>query len=635
MKKSLGLWLALVTLAACSSTSTPPPSPTNQNPAIALFQRTPTSGVAPLGVVFSWSISDPNSDALTCKLDTNNDGTFEYTLTGCTSSSTQNHTYSSTGSFTAKLRVEDGKGGFAEQNVGIAVNTPNPNPTLKGEVTISKVEWGQSVFKSDLRLVAGKPALLRVHLLGDKTGLPGSLQGSVYLNNAFQGSLSFSGPATLPTAEAPADLTQSYRATVPANWVQSGLEVRIQADPNNDIGETDEAGNAQSLKPTVGTATVLYLTLVPVLQQGQTVQPTLPKTDLLYDMFPLKEVQANTRAAFSYGGTVTNSSSDWSNLLSALRNLRTADVSNRYYYGVVKAGYSSGIAGIGYIGLPVSAGWDGTNSAPRIMAHEVGHNMGRGHAPCGTTGEAGYPYPEAWIGSWGYSLLSATLYDPAKYKDVMSYCSPQWISDYNYSKLQDFLEASPPKAQTLSAAQEVLLVSGKIRGGQVQLDPLIKIKAVPDAPKPGSYALKLQTDRGTVEVPFSSYRVAAPHGPDQAPDESWAEEHFAFSIPDVGALQSLQVTDRGQVMLQRSAQLKAQTAPTLSLNEQNDFVELQWDNRAYPYAAIAHLGQERTTLGIWLQGGQARLSTQGLPAGGRFEVALSDGVNTWRQELGR
>ncbi|MBO1437133.1 M66 family metalloprotease [Meiothermus sp. CFH 77666] len=308
---------------------------------------------------------------------------------------------------------------------------PGPGiPSVSGEVTIQKTEWGQSVLKTDLRLVAGKPALLRVHLTADREGLPGSLKGEVFRGSNRLGELSFTGPATLPTTINPAELAQTYQATVPAGLVVAGMEVRLLADPNNQVGENNEADNRLTLTPAVGVGTVLPLTLVPVLQPGQTTLPTLPGVDLLRDMLPVQGVQTSTRAPFSYGATVGNASSDWSNLLSALRSLRTSDGSSRYYYGVVRVGYASGIAGIGYVGFPASAGWDIGSSAARIMVHEIGHNLGRGHAPCNVTGESGYPYAGGFIGTWGYSVSSGVLFNPAQYKDVMSYCTPQWISDY-------------------------------------------------------------------------------------------------------------------------------------------------------------------------------------------------------------
>lgn len=521
-----------------------------------------------------------------------------------------------------------------------APSAPAPSlPALSGEVSILKAEWGQSVLKTDLRLVAAKPALLRVHLIGDRDGLPGSLSGEVFRGSNRLGQLNFTGPDTLPTTINPAELAQTYRALVPANWMVAGLEVRLQADPSNQIAESNEADNRLTLAPAVGLGTVLPLTLVPVLQPGQSTQPTLPATDLLRDMLPVREVQATIRAPFSYGSTVSNTKDDWGNLLSALRALRTSDGSSRYYYGVVRVGYSSGIAGIGYIGFPVGAGWDFSSSAARIMVHEIGHNLGRDHAPCNVLGDPSYPYPGGSIGTWGYNVASGVLFNPTQYRDVMSYCNPQWISDYSYSGMQGFLEARPPgvQSQSLGVAQEVLLISGRIRGDRVELNPIARVHAVLEPPRPGAYRLRLDTQGGVVEVAFQAEPVEAPHGPGQPPESTWPEAHFSFSLPYPGVVRGLEVTQAGRPLLQRTAapRVQGQHAPYVRLLEQGSAVSLSWDSSAYPYASLAHLGSRRTTLGLWLQGGEATLSTLGLEAGGRFEVTLSDGINSERQEFAR
>lgn len=497
-------------------------------------------------------------------------------------------------------------------------------------LTISppKIEWGQSVLSSNLRLIAGKPALLRVYLVGGQ----GGPSADVYVGATFKGSLSFKGPPTPPTTQPGAgDLSQTYTATLPADWVTSGLEARLYADPS-------KSSVAQTLKPAVGAGTVLYLTFVPVIQPGQSASPTVPSADLLKDMFPVKDVQVATRVPFVYGALVTNSGDDWGNLLNAINDLRTSDGSKRYYVGVVKVGYSSGIAGIGYIAGAVSVTWDAPNSAPGVIAHEVGHNLSMYHAPCGTADglEASWPaaYTNASIGTWGYSL-AGTLYDPGKYKDVMSYCRPQWISDYTYAKLQSFLEKNPPKAQSLSQPQEVLLVSGRIRGGLLELNPLQRVQAVPSLPQPGVYTLRLETALGLQEIPFSTVKVEAPHGPGTDPSAAWSEEHFSFSLPSPGNIVGLEVRSAGRSLFQRSAGITSQSVPRVSLSEANGLLNLKWDSSAYAFASVAHLGSERTTLGLWLGGGQAALSVQGLPMGGKFEVSLSDGVNSQRLEFAR
>jgi hypothetical protein len=56
------------------------------------------------------------------------------------------------------------------------------------------------------------------------------------------------------------------------------------------------------------------------------------------------------------------------------------------------------------------------------------------HAPCGVDGGP-YPYDDALIGVWGYSFKSKELRDPGEYHDMMSYCDPSFISDYNFERL--------------------------------------------------------------------------------------------------------------------------------------------------------------------------------------------------------
>lgn len=83
-----------------------------------------------------------------------------------------------------------------------------------------------------------------------------------------------------------------------------------------------------------------------------------------------------------------------------------------------------------------------------VMAQEVGHNRGfPGHAPCPPSGAPGSPadidpnYPDydqflpASIGEFGFDIVNSNVYDPAIYRDFMSYCGPTWVSPYTYEKL--------------------------------------------------------------------------------------------------------------------------------------------------------------------------------------------------------
>lgn len=79
------------------------------------------------------------------------------------------------------------------------------------------------------------------------------------------------------------------------------------------------------------------------------------------------------------------------------------------------------------------------------IVHEVGHNHGRMHAPCGDPAgpDPGYPYPGAAITLRGFDVVQYTVVDPTTIvdgmtqppTDFMSYCWPQWWSDYSWTEV--------------------------------------------------------------------------------------------------------------------------------------------------------------------------------------------------------
>jgi hypothetical protein len=474
---------------------------------------------------------------------------------------------------------------------------------------ILRAEWGQTVLKQNLRLVAGKEALLRVHLVAAPSALSLSqpLAGAVYQGSAFVGNLSFTCPNPIPTTTAQGALSTTCNATLPWNWVASGLRVELRADPNNQVAETNESDNALTLSPSVGAGTVLYLTVVPVVHQWQLPStPTFAPT--LRGIWPLQSIAFNTRAPYTFFGVLGPEDGDaWSRLLTQLAVLRQADGSERYYYGFVRVSYTSGIAGIGFVGYPVAVGWDYSQSAPAVMAHELGHNFGRRHAPCGVSGDPDYPVPDGRIDTWGYDLASGALKDPSQYYDLMSYCNPQWVSNYNYEAVQRFLENNPPSP--LSLSEEGLLFSGRIRGDEVVFDPPLRLAVAPVG-KP------------------SPYRILADgvESPAYVLEDSEGVLHFQAKLP-LGSWNRLALYRDGVLLKEVVAPLMFQAEPNVDLKEVGGFVEVRWTG--YPYLSLAHLAVDggRTTLGLFAQGGEARFPIQGLPRGGQFEVQLSDGLN--------
>jgi hypothetical protein len=473
---------------------------------------------------------------------------------------------------------------------------------------ILKAEWGQTVLKENLRLVAGKEALLRVHLVAAPSALSLNqpLAGAVYQGSAFVGNLSFTCPNPIPTTTAQGDLSTTCNATLPGNWVAPGLRVELRADPNDQVAESDESDNALTLSPSVGAGTVLHLTVVPVVYQGQA--PSIPNfAQTLWRIWPLQSIASNTRAPYTFSGTLSGQDTNtWSQLLDELRILRQTDGSGRYYYGFVRVSYTSGIAGIGYIGYPVAVGWDYAFNAPAVMAHELGHNFGRDHAPCGVSGDPNYPYPNGSIGTWGYDLASGTLRDPSERYDLMSYCSPQWVYDYTYEGAQRFLEQNSPRPQSLPQAG--LLFSGRIRGDEVVFNPPLRLAVAPEG-KPSPY--RLRADGVEAEV----YVL----------EDSEGTLHFQARLP-LRDWSRLALYREGILLKEVARGLGPQAEPTAELREEGGFVRVRWTG--YPYLSLIHVAPEgnRTTLGLWHRGGEARFPTEGLPPGGWFEVQLSQGL---------
>jgi hypothetical protein len=67
---------------------------------------------------------------------------------------------------------------------------------------------------------------------------------------------------------------------------------------------------------------------------------------------------------------------------------------------------------------------------------------------CGATGGASYPYPDGRISPaltgatalYGFDILNRAIYDP-NWKDVMTYCQSEWVSDFTYEGIRAYLSS--------------------------------------------------------------------------------------------------------------------------------------------------------------------------------------------------
>ncbi|MFV8755649.1 M66 family metalloprotease [Nannocystaceae bacterium ST9] len=128
--------------------------------------------------------------------------------------------------------------------------------------------------------------------------------------------------------------------------------------------------------------------------------------------------------------------------------LRFADFAepNEYYFALLDActggiddagGLSPGTPGPlkGLGDLRVSTGLlVGVDWSKNTFVHELGHNQGRPHSPCGDPDgpDPNYPHDGASIGVYGFNILTGQFFGPSNHKDYMSYCDPVWVSDWTW-----------------------------------------------------------------------------------------------------------------------------------------------------------------------------------------------------------
>lgn len=584
----------------------------NQPPEVIGLTASKMSGVAPLQTTLSWSSTDPEGDEVTCALDVGADGSIEHEGVDC---NTWNLALRTVGTVPVKVIATDSGGLASDRTVTITVAPPT------ADIRIDSIEFGQTVMKSGLKLVGDKPALLRVIVLANEANLSTVVEVEAKVGSSVLGKERLMGPATVPLLHVPGDLSRSFRFMMPRTWLVPGVSLSIKVDPSDDVMEADETNNAQTIDPMLGRDNVLHLTGVPVVMGTQTGVP-LDLDDTVTSIWPVKSVDQKSRAPYTFTGSLSSTdTSGWGQLLGEIAQVAGMDGSSRAYYGFIPGG-GGGIAGLGYVGQHVAIGLDGYAS---VAAHELGHNFGINHAPCGGAAgaDSNYPYPGAQIGSWGFN--GSQLIEPTRFVDIMSYCNPTWVSDYNYEKAQQHMEFGstfdPDATLPAITPEDSVLISGKLSAGGATIDPVYRVRAAPTASVDSEIQLKLVTlDGRELVVPVTIMRPA-----------EGDEVHFFSVIRWPGELARVSLVRGGTVLGVRESKAPSPSVEGVQLQRVDaKTIRVVWSGGAT--ATIAHLGEERTTVTIGASGGSVLVRTDGLE-GGVIEVSLSNGLRTVRREF--
>ena len=537
---------------------------------------------------------------------------------------------------------------------GTQVNIPYVIRPLTLDLTIAAAYIVQSTqnISGSVPLVAGREAYLRVFVKANETNAAApAVRARLYRNGELIATHDIAPPrSSVPLAINEENANDSWNATIPKGELQPGTSMLIDVDPANAIHEVDEADNQFPLSGSpapldIRSVPALNLRFVPIVTGdgivGNATEPLLSNmVNMTLRIHPLSIINADVRAPYSTSLTLAKNDSNgaWSKILSQIETLRIAEGGGRQFVGVLKDNVGTGIAGIGYVpGRSVVVFDD--NQTVETMAHELGHNWGRFHAPCGGPAgvDPGFPYANARIGVYGFDNATSRILPPDM-PDLMSYCwlsiafnvlTPRrWTSDYTYMGVMNHRQAFGDAVSTDAARQDCLIVWGRVTASGLVLEPAFVANTVPVLPaRNGKLRLAALDESGATLTSIS-------FDPLTVEDGSRAEEHFAFAIPltrlPVSRLAALTLSVAGLAVQRRTSQsVDLRPAQVSVSNPRSGLVRFKWDSSKTPLLVISD-ARSGEILSL-ATSGDAIVRT----AASAFNVKASNGVRSMEMQLRR
>ena len=388
-------------------------------------------------------------------------------------------------------------------------------------------------------LIAGRDALLRVFVTGDQVSYyEPRAYGDFVQDGAVVHTAAMGPPHLIPDAVSERWLIESFNAVIPGDVIQPGVKLSVELDPDGVV----PLGPGSQLRVPAEGALALNVTVLPA--HRQTIVPVLAVTDtdeqilnwtrgmtaasphlgFARSVLPIGEMELTVHEpVHTTADLVTNTG--WLQLIREMAVIRAMEGRSGYYYGAVVPPRNSAWGGLGYIGFPVSVG----RNQDVTFAHELGHNLSLRHAPCGGAGgpDPAFPYDGGSTGVWGYNPQTGGLVDPVVYKDLMGYCSPDWISDYSFVKALNYrveteISGAPAAGADRGRSEKTLLLWGSAGNGELLLEPAFLVQTSAVRPTGGGpYRLEGFGTGGRVHFSFDFTPTPLEFG----------GGHFIFALP--------------------------------------------------------------------------------------------------------
>jgi hypothetical protein len=360
---------------------------------------------------------------------------------------------------------------------------------------------GSAGVTREVPVVQGRDAVMRVFVEPDADFEARDLKVRLELASGSPIEVSFTPGA----ASTEGNLTSTANIDIPGDRIDgdTAWSVSLREEGNTKVsGSTDGAifpSDGKHPLEAGDTGASLKVVLVPIKYNadGSGRLPDMSEAQVeklrafMFTLYPVRKVEITIAPEFPWNRAINPDGSGWDSLLNALvtHRQREGAAKNEYYYGLFSpasslAAFCGGgcVAGLSplaqspnddFARASIGLGYGGkvqSIEAAGTFVHEVGHAHGRQHAPCGLFGQQSdrnYPHSDAEIGLWGFDLGLKKLVDPAgDSRDMMSYCTPNWISDYTYKALYDRIGI----VNGLAAAYEVPPPNASLRWKSVVVD---------------------------------------------------------------------------------------------------------------------------------------------------------------------